>query len=155
MATVTDAHRRLKEDMEHHLIRFADKTPDWEAFPDSTVNRRAQFRYVGAGGGTPDRWELGDFVPSRNFTVSVVYVPPGGGGNLHAHKEEEVFFCLEGHITVSWARDGEIVEVGLGPKDMIMNPPGHLHGYRNNGVEGAYLMIMLGAGRPAPAYFPA
>jgi hypothetical protein len=36
---------------------------------------------------------------------------------------------------------------------MIMNPAGHLHGYRNNGVEPAYLMIMLGSGRPGPPMF--
>jgi len=143
----------LKKEMDQHIIRFADKKPDWGAFADSKKNPRAQFRYVGAGGGTPDRWALGDFVPARNFTVSVVYVPPGGGGDLHGHREEEVFFCLEGHITVSWERDGEIIETGLSAKDMIMNPPGHLHGYRNHGVEPAYLMIMLGSGRPGPPMF--
>jgi mannose-6-phosphate isomerase-like protein (cupin superfamily) len=152
MSTV-ETGKSLKQEMEENIVRFADKKPDWDAFLDSQENRRAQFRYVGAGGGTPDRWALGDFVPARNFTVSVVFVPPGGGGNLHGHREEEVFFCLEGRITVSWARDGEIIETGLNAKDMIMNPAGHLHGYRNNGVEPAYLMIMLGSGRPGPPMF--
>jgi len=147
------APKSLKAEMDAHIVRFADKKPDWNAFPDSKVNSRAQFRYVGAGGGTPDRWALGDFVPAGNFTVSVVFVPPGGGGGLHGHHEEEVFFCLEGHITVSWSQDGEVIETGLGAKDMIMNPPGHLHAYRNNGVEPAYLMIMLGSGRPGPPIF--
>jgi mannose-6-phosphate isomerase-like protein (cupin superfamily) len=145
--------KSLKTEMDEHTVRFADKKPDWDSFADSKKNKRAQFRYVGAGGGKPEAWALGDFVPARNFTVSVVFVPPGGGGDLHGHREEEVFFCLEGRITVSWARDGEIIETGLNAKDMIMNPPGHMHGYRNNGVEPAYLMIMLGSGKPAPPVF--
>jgi quercetin dioxygenase-like cupin family protein len=148
-----DTQKSLKEEMDENTVRFADKKPDWDSFADSKKNKRAQFRYVGAGGGKPEAWARRDFVPAQHFTVSMVYVPPGGGGDLHGHREEEVFFCLEGHVTVSWMRDGEIIETGLNAKDMIMNPAGHWHGYRNNGVEPAYLMIMLGNGKPQPPVF--
>jgi mannose-6-phosphate isomerase-like protein (cupin superfamily) len=144
----------LREEMFRHVIRFNDKQPDWDAFINAKEYPRAQFRYVGAGGATEDRWAVQDFAPAKNFTVSLLYVPPGGGGPLHGHAEEEVFFVISGQLTVSWGRDGELVEVGLGPKDMLFSPPGHLHGYFNHGVEGAYMLIMLGSGRPSPARFP-
>src|SRR5262245_65220417 len=77
----------------------------------------------------------------------------GRGGTRHGHQEEEVFFVVEGQLAVAWANGDEVVEVGLGLKDMLFSPPGHLHSYRNKSVEGAYLLIMLGSGRPAPAIF--
>jgi mannose-6-phosphate isomerase-like protein (cupin superfamily) len=72
---------------------------------------------------------------------------------MHGHQEEEVFFVVEGQLVVAWSNGTEVVETGLGPKDMLFSPPSHLHSYRNKGVTGAYLLIMLGSGRPAPAFF--
>jgi len=121
------------------VARFVDRTPDWDAFADARVDgyRRAQHRFIGAGGsGKHDRT---DFIPAQHFTLSIMFVPPGQGNAAHTHEVEEVFFedGAGGHV-----------ETVLGPWDCVACPANVIHGYENVGLEPAYLQVMLGASKP-------
>ncbi len=90
----------LEDIMKTHIGRFSEKRADWAAFEDAKTEgyRRAQHRFIGAGGsgkhGDPD------VIPARGFTLSIMYVPPGQGNAPHTHEVEEVFFVLQGYLSV-------------------------------------------------------
>src|SRR5437870_5807593 len=68
----------LEELLRTRVARFVDRQPDWDAFADARVEgyRRAQHRYIGAGasGKTDAR-----AIPAEQFTLSVMFGPPGEG----------------------------------------------------------------------------
>jgi len=68
----------------------------------------------------------------------------------HAHEIEESFLIINGVLTVGWERDGEVVEVRLGPKDMILNARDVGHGFRNDGIEPVLMSISVDVGKPLP-----
>jgi mannose-6-phosphate isomerase-like protein (cupin superfamily) len=90
----------LEEIAERYIGRFRDKRGDWEAFEDAKIEgyRRAQHRFIGAGGS--GKHDDPTVIPARGFTLSIVYVPPGQGNAAHTHEVEEVFFVLQGYLTV-------------------------------------------------------
>lgn len=138
----------LHELLERQVARFADRTPDWNAFADARVEgyRRAQRRYIGSGAsGKPDPRA----VAADHFTLSVMQVPPGQGNAAHTHEVEEVFFVLEGRVKV-FLEDGTggRAETILGRWDCIACPAEVIHGFENVGSEDAYLQVMLGKARP-------
>ena len=57
---------------------------------------------------------------------------------------EDVFFVLEGCLTVGWEENGRTVEERLGPKDVIFNPAGRVHHFRNDGVADVEFMMLVG-----------
>ena len=139
----------LDEIAERYIGRFRDKKPDWEAFEDAKTDgyRRAQHRFIGAGGS--GKHDDPDVIPARGFTLSIVYVPPGQGNPPHTHEVEEVFFVLQGYLTVFLEdEEGRRVSRRLAPWECISCPPGVIHGYHNDGLEPAYIQVMLGRGRP-------
>ena len=142
MSQLDDLHTR-------QVARFVDRKPDWDAFADARVDgyRRAQHRFIGAGGS--GKHEQGDFIAARNFTLSIMFVPPGQGNAAHTHEVEEVFFILEGQVKIFF-EDGKggRVETALGTWDCVSCPPDVIHGYENVGLEPAYLQVMLGAAKP-------
>src|SRR5437588_400094 len=108
----------LDEIAERYIGRFRDKTPDWEAFEDAKIEgyRRAQHRFIGAGGS--GKHDDPSVIPPRAFTLSIVYCPPGQGNAAHTHEVEEVFFVLQGTLTV-FIGDDSVRHMGprLGPRD--------------------------------------
>jgi mannose-6-phosphate isomerase-like protein (cupin superfamily) len=133
-----------------HVARFTDRVADWDAFADARADgfRRAQHRFIGAGGSG----KHGDptVIPAGNFTLSIMFVPPGQGNAAHTHEVEEVFFILQGKVKVFFEDGaGQRVETVLGPWDCVSAPANVIHGYENVGLEPAYLQVMLGASRPA------
>src|SRR5690348_17494614 len=90
----------LEEIMQKYVGRFRDKKPDWAAFADAKLEgyRRAQHRFIGAGGS--GKHDDPSVIPPRGFTLSIVFVPPGQGNAAHTHEVEEVFFVLQGYLTV-------------------------------------------------------
>jgi len=143
-ATLATALRR-------NVVRHVDKVFDWDAFPSNTgfpELQRAQMRYIGAGG-SPKVGEPGTLKP-EHFTLSLIYKHVGKYAACHAHEIEESFLLIDGVLTVGWERDGEVVEVRLGPKDMILNARDIGHGFRNDGVEPVLMSISVDVGKPLP-----
>jgi mannose-6-phosphate isomerase-like protein (cupin superfamily) len=141
----------LEEIMARYTKSFSDITPDWDAFADSRMEgrRRAQHRFIGAGGS--GKHNDPSFIPPKGFTLSVMFLPPNQGGSAHTHEVEEVFFVLQGIVTFFLEDEaGNRVSKRMGPWGCISCPPGVLHGFMNEGLEPAYLQTLIGTGRPGP-----
>ena len=139
----------LAADMRAHAGLFTEKTFDWDAFPASRGFPdllRAQLRYVGAGGSpkTNDPSTL----KAEHFTFSLVNQPVGKFAASHAHEVVEHFMVLQGVLTVGTVWGDEVVEVRLGPKDLLLNKSGRPHGFRNDGIEPVLMQITVGSGTP-------
>ena len=139
----------LEEIARRYVARFSDRKADWNAFEDAKIEgyKRAQHRFIGAGGS--GKHEDQHAIPPRGFTLSVMYVEPGQGNAAHTHEVEEVFFVLQGRLTV-FLEDamGQRLDVRLGPWECIACPPGVVHGYINDSAEPVYFQVMLGKSRP-------
>lgn len=139
----------LEEIADRYVACFRDRKPDWEAFEDAKIEgfKRAQHRFIGAGGSG----KHGDVsaIPPRGFTLSIMYVQPGQGNAAHTHEVEEVFFVLQGFLTVFFEdEDGRRISRRLGKWDGVSCPPGVIHGYVNDSLEPVYFQVMLGRARP-------
>ena len=90
----------LDEIAERYTRAFRDITPDWAAFEDARIEgyKRAQHRFIGPGGS--GKHDDAEAIPARGFTLSIMYVEPGQGNAAHTHEVEEIFFVLQGHLTV-------------------------------------------------------
>jgi mannose-6-phosphate isomerase-like protein (cupin superfamily) len=140
--------------MKTHVGRYADKVPDWDAFPGSRgfpELARSQIRYIGAGG-SPKIDDPTTLAPDH-FTLSMVHQPVGKYGASHAHEVEEAFLVIQGVLTVGWEWDGEVILARLGPKDMVLQAKNIPHGFKNEGVEPVLVSIMLGKARPNPPQY--
>src|SRR5262252_2912878 len=139
----------LEDIMKRYTARYADRRADWAAFEDAKIEgfKRAQHRFIGAGGSG----KHGDttVIPAKNFTLSIMFVPPGQGNAAHTHEVEECFFVLEGFLDVFVEDEsGKRVTTRLGPWECICCPAGVIHGYENNSLEPVYFQVMLGRGKP-------
>ncbi|MGH6763668.1 MAG: cupin domain-containing protein [Phyllobacterium sp.] len=149
-STVNSIEQRMKA----HVGRFTDKAFDWNAFPSNAgfpELERAQMRYIGSGG-SPKAGDTSTLKPD-NFTVSLIYKEPGKYAACHSHEIEESFLIIDGALIVGWERDGEVVEVNLGPKDMILNAREIGHGFRVDGVEPVLMSISVDVGKPLPPVY--
>ena len=144
----------LAREMRNYTGLFTEKTFDWDAFPASRGFPdllRAQLRYVGAGGSPKSNDPT--TLKAEHFTFSLVNQPVGKFAASHAHEVVEHFFILQGVLTVGTVWGDEVVEVKLGPKDMLLNKSGRPHGFRNDGVEPVLMQITVGSGTPeAPVH---
>src|SRR6476661_2771103 len=90
----------IEEIMHKYVGRLRDRKPDWAAFEDAKIEgyKRAQHRFIGAGGSG----KHGDptVIPAKNFTLSIMYVPPGQGNAPHTHEVEGVFFVWQVFLKV-------------------------------------------------------
>jgi mannose-6-phosphate isomerase-like protein (cupin superfamily) len=139
----------LDQLLTRQVARFVDRVPDWDAFADARVDgyRRAQHRFIGAGGS--GKHDDARVIPADHFTLSIMFVPPGQGNAAHTHEVEEVFFILDGKVRVFFEDgSGGRAETVLGRWDCVSCPANVIHGYENAGLEPAYLQVMLGKGRP-------
>ncbi|SEO98522.1 Cupin domain-containing protein [Salinihabitans flavidus] len=154
MTIQTQPPSALAEELKAHTGRFTDKAFDWNAFPSNAgfpELERAQMRYIGAGGSP----KVGDTTTMQpdNFTVSLIYKEPGKYAACHSHEIEESFLIIDGTLVVGWEKDGEVVEVNLGPKDMILNAREIGHGFRVDGVEPVMMSISVDVGKPLPPVY--
>jgi mannose-6-phosphate isomerase-like protein (cupin superfamily) len=141
----------LESEIRAHTGRFTDKTFDWEAFPSNIGYpdlSRAQMRYIGAGGSP----KVGDksTLKADHYTLSLIYKEPGKYAACHSHEIDESFLIISGALIVGWEKDGEVVEVNLGPKDMVLNAREIGHGFRVDGVEPVLMTISVDVGKPLP-----
>ena len=90
----------VEEIMKKFVGRYSEKRADWAAFEDAKIEgfKRAQHRFIGAGGS--GKHDDPTVIPAKNFTLSIMYVPPGQGNAAHTHEVEECFFVLQGHLDV-------------------------------------------------------
>jgi mannose-6-phosphate isomerase-like protein (cupin superfamily) len=156
MATTTSETKVQSEfAIQNFVGRYADKQFDWDAFPASRgfpVMTRAQKRYIGAGGAyekANDRSSL----RTGHFTLSIVTKMPGHFAASHSHECVESFLALGGVLTIGWAWGDEVIEAQLGYKDLCLNAVGRPHGFRNDGVEPAFVSIMVGSKSPLPPQY--
>jgi len=139
----------IEEILDRYVARYRDRIPDWNAFEDAKVEgyKRAQHRFIGAGGSVKHGGL--DFIPARGFTLSIMYVEPGQGNAAHTHEVEEIFFVLQGLLTVFVEDEEENrVSTRLGPWECVACPPGVIHGYENDSLAPVYFQVMLGRARP-------
>ena len=134
-----------------HTGRFADKQFDWHAFPSNEGYdelSRAQMRFIGAGG-SPKVNDTTTIKPDH-FTLSLVYKESGRYAACHSHEIEESFLVIDGTLVVGWEREGEVVEVRLGAKDLILNARDIPHGFRVDDDEPVLMSISVDVGKPLP-----
>ena len=110
-----------------HIVRSADQRPAWQAGFARSI-------YIGEGG-----------APPGHYRMDKIYLPKGVAVRGYARPVEDVFFVLEGCITVGWQEAGRAVEEGLGLRDAIFNPAGQVHYFRNDGAADAEFMMLVGA----------
>src|SRR2546428_8306417 len=144
----------LDELLRTRVARFVDRLPDWDAFADARVEgyRRAQRGYIGAGASGK---RAARAIPAEQFTLSVMFVPPGQGNAPHTHEVEEVFFILDGKVKVFFEDGaGRREETVLGRWDCVSAPAGVVPGFWKAGLAPPDLPVMLGPPRPALLTFP-
>lgn len=154
MNLMKTTHSDLRHQLLANTARFYDKTFDWNAFPSNAgfdELTRAQMRYIGAGG-SPKVDDKSTLKPDH-FTVSLIYKEPGRYAACHSHEIEESFLIISGTLVVGWERDGEVVEVNLGSKDMVLNAREIGHGFRVDGVEPVMMSISVDVGKPLPPVY--
>ena len=120
-----------------HIVRCAEQQPVRE----TGFVRRV---YVGEGGAPPGAYRM-----------DRVRLPPGAGVRGYRRAVEDAYFVLEGVLTAGWEEAAETAEERLGPRDLIFNPSGQSHYFRNDGVADAVFMLLAGTAEPADVRFAA
>jgi len=127
-------HRLLAQ----HIVRYSQQKPQrHEAGFEKLV-------YIGEGG-----------APAGSYRKDLVFLPRGAGVRAYERSVEEAYLVLEGCVTAGWQDNGAIVEQRLGPKDLILNPPGQAHFFRNDGFGDAQFMMIVGEPGPENVRFRA
>ena len=126
------------QQMARHIVRYSQQRPVWH--PAGF----AKMVYIGEGG-----------APAGTYRNDLVHLPKGGGVRTYERDVEEALFVVEGCLTVGWEENGEVVEQRIGRKDLILNPPGRAHYFRNDGVEDAQFFMVVGTAEPETVEFKA
>src|SRR5438128_2369409 len=128
----------IDEIMKKFVGRYSEKRADWNAFEDAKIEgfKRAQHRFIGAGGS--GKHDDPTVIPAKNFTLSIMFVPPGQGNAAHTHEVEECFFVLDGKVRI-FCEDGQggRADAVLGAWDGVSCPTGGIRGYEHVGLERA------------------
>lgn len=125
-------------DMARHIIRFCDRKPQWHPAGFGKLT------YIGEGG-----------APAGTFRKDLVHLPRGNGVRTYERSVEEAYLVLEGCLTVGWEEDGKVMEKRLGPRDLILNPPGQRHWFKNDGLGDAQFMMIVGTPKAEDVAFKA
>ncbi len=125
-------------DFARHIVRYSQQRAHWH---DAGFNH---LPYVGEGG-----------APAGTYRKDLIRLPRGCGVQVYVRDVEDAYLVLEGCITVGWEADGRTVEQRLGPKDVMLNPAGRRHWFRNDGFSDAEFMMVVGTPRPEDVRFVA
>lgn len=79
----------------------------------------------------------------------------GAGVKPYVRDVEDAMMVLEGTLTVGWEEAGEKVEMELGPRDLVMNPAGRKHWFRNNSAGPCTVWSVIGTDKPETVVFRA
>ena len=132
------------------LDRFVTSFYDPGDGPIHAIGRRfapagfARIVYIGEGG-----------APPQHYREELIHLPEGRGVRAYARAVEDVYLVLRGVLTVGWEEGGASVEQRLGPKDLVFNPAGRAHYFRNDGLEPAQFMMVVGTPDPEDVRFQA
>jgi mannose-6-phosphate isomerase-like protein (cupin superfamily) len=145
VAKITDANPTVAE-MESRVARFRTLQPT-EDYTDSAIPgcERTTFRVLGTQPASP--------LAAEAFHLNIVRCEPGKSAPLHSHLTQEVFVALTGRWEVFWGPSGQR-SVLLEPWDTISIPPGLSRGFKNVGLEPAYLMGMASGRDPGQIDWP-
>jgi quercetin dioxygenase-like cupin family protein len=146
----------VRVELENSIARYREKTFDMDAFPSNRgypLLERGQMRFIGSGG-SPKVGDTGSFPPDH-FTISLIHQEPGRYAAAHSHEVKESFLVFDGVLTVGWEQNGEVIEVRLAPKDMIMNIAHVAHGFRNDDKQDVLMSVMVQRGKPFPPVYKA
>lgn len=124
--------------MASYIVRYSQQRPNWHPAGFATLT------YIGEGG-----------APADTFRKDLVVLPKGVAVKPYARDVEDAYLVLEGCITVGWNDGGRAVEKRLGPRDMVLNPPGQAHYFRNDGVQDAQFMMIVGTPKSEDVKFQA
>jgi mannose-6-phosphate isomerase-like protein (cupin superfamily) len=124
-----DSDDPRQQEFARHIVRYRERRPVWEA-------GFARLVYIGQGGAPPGRYRM-----------DMIRLPKGAAIRAYARPVEDAYFIIEGCVTVGWEETGHTAEQRLGAKDLILNPSGRAHYFRNDGVADAELMLLVGAPR--------
>jgi len=122
-----DSDDPRQQEFARHIVRYAERRAVWEA-------GFARLTYVGEGGAPPSQYRM-----------DMIHLPKGIGVRSYSRQVEDVYLVLDGCIAVGWGECGHVVEERLGPKDVIFNPAGRAHYFRNDGVVDAKFMLLVGS----------
>jgi len=76
---------------------------------------------------------------NNRYTVLEVFIVPGGGPPPHIHhREDELFYVLDGDITIVAGEES----ARLGPGACVHIPAGTVHTFRNEAGEPARMLVM-------------
>ncbi len=144
-APITAANPTV-EQMEARVARFADLRPT-DDYVDAELPgcERTTLRVLGTPPAAP--------LAAEAFHLNIVRCAPGKAAPLHNHLTQEVFMPLSGVWEVFWGPEGER-SLRLGPWDTVSIPPGLSRGFRNAGVDDAYLVGMAGGHDPGRINWP-
>ena len=120
-----------------YIVRHAERRPVWDA-------GFARLTYIGEGGAPPGQHRM-----------DMVHLPKGVSVCGYTRPVEDVYFVLEGCLTVGWEEPGHANEERLGAKDAIFNPAGRVHYFRNDGIADAVFMLLVGTAQPEDVRFRA
>ena len=122
--------------MSQYVIRHADAPTIWDA---AGFSRKI---YVGPGG-----------VQSPTCRKEMLGIPTGVGVKPYTRDVEDAFLVLEGSLTVGWMEGDEQVEMELGPRDLVLNPAGRAHWFRNNSAGPCTVWSVIGTDQPESVVF--
>jgi mannose-6-phosphate isomerase-like protein (cupin superfamily) len=121
-----DSDDPRQQEFARHIVRHAERRPVWNA-------GLARLAYIG-----------GDGVAPGQYSMEMIHLPKGVAVHGYSRSVEDAYFIIEGFVTVGWQETGHMVEERLGAKDVIFNPAGRIHYFRNDGVTDAELILLAG-----------
>ena len=127
-------HRLLAK----HVVRYSQQKPQWH---EAGFGRSV---YIGEGG-----------APPGSYRKDLVHLPRGVGVRAYQRAVEDAYLVLEGCVTVGWEEEGRMLEQRLGPRDLIFNPAGQPHYFRNESFTDAQFMMVVGTPEPEDVRFQA
>lgn len=133
-----DSNDPRHREFARHVVRYREQPV--ERHPAGFARKV----YIGEGG-----------APATHFRADLIHLPVGHGVALYARDTEDSYFVLDGVLTVGWEENGRLCEERLGPRDLILNPPGRLRRFRNDGMEACQFLMAVGTPSPETVRFQA
>lgn len=127
-----------QQELARHIVRYRDRQAVWDKAGF------ARLAYIGE-----------QAAPPQHYRMDMIHLPKGVVVKPYARDVEDVYFVLDGTVTVGWEENGKITEQRLGARDLIFNPAGRPHYFRNDGVTDAQFTLVVGSPKPEDIVFHA